>query len=430
MDNKKVINYANPNNLLTKLKSCKRFEDFEQLFKTYSVDTQNPYFLNQLYGNTDNTCIFSDNLEKQYNTSGYTYEIAPIFSLMEHEIINLLLEKLGVGVERGDGFFCAGGSISNLYGMFLARNYFDSNIKKQGNFTKLIGFTSNHSHYSTIKNANLMGIGEDNIIKISTTNGKMNVKYLEEQIQNHSNCFFVNATAGTTVLGAFDDIVEISSICKKYNIWLHVDACFGGAMVYSANSYLLNVLKLADSISWNFHKVLGLSLQCSVFLTKHKELLKKSTYLEINYLFNDEISLNDDCYDIGRKTLFCGRKNDACKLYIQYAIHGEMYFINKMNNLETIKEHFLNEIEKDNMFKLVCYPEYLNICFWFNPTKLESNDLNTYTIKIRNKMIKRGYMMIGIHIVYDLPYFFRIVIINEIDPIKILNEIKQCSIED
>lgn len=35
--------------------------------------------------------------------------------------------------------------------------------------------------------------------------------------------FFVSATAGTTVYGAFDPLIAISDICKKYNVWMHVD---------------------------------------------------------------------------------------------------------------------------------------------------------------------------------------------------------------
>lgn len=41
---------------------------------------------------------------------------------------------------------------------------------------------------------------------------------------------FVNATAGSTVYGAFDPINEIADICEKYNLWLHVDVSRSAAM--------------------------------------------------------------------------------------------------------------------------------------------------------------------------------------------------------
>jgi hypothetical protein len=45
---------------------------------------------------------------------------------------------------------------------------------------------------------------------------------LERKAKGHIP-FFVNATAGTTVLGAFDPIDPIADICQKYKLWLHVD---------------------------------------------------------------------------------------------------------------------------------------------------------------------------------------------------------------
>lgn len=63
------------------------------------------------------------------------------------------------------------------------------------------------------------------------------------------NPFFVNATAGTTVMGAFDDFVKIGQICKKYDCWFHIDACWGGTVIYSKKlRHNLNGIEYADSI--------------------------------------------------------------------------------------------------------------------------------------------------------------------------------------
>lgn len=84
------------------------------------------------------------------------------------------------------------------------------------------------SHYSILKGVNWIGIGTDNVIKIKTDDrGKMIVEELEKMIlktkQEGRIPFFVNATAGTTVLGAFDPIESIAELCAKHNLWLHVD---------------------------------------------------------------------------------------------------------------------------------------------------------------------------------------------------------------
>lgn len=44
---------------------------------------------------------------------------------------------------------------------------------------------------------------------------------------------FVNATAGTTVFGAYDPIDKIAEVCKRHNAWLHIDSCWGGAVLLS-----------------------------------------------------------------------------------------------------------------------------------------------------------------------------------------------------
>ena len=83
--------------------------------------------------------------------------------------------------------------------------------------------------------------------------------------------FFVGTTAGTTVLGAFDPFEQIAAICKKHKVWMHVDGCWGAAALLSPeHRHLVKGCELSDSLAWNPHKLMGLPLQCSAFLTTHK----------------------------------------------------------------------------------------------------------------------------------------------------------------
>lgn len=84
------------------------------------------------------------------------------------------------------------------------------------------------AHYSIKKAAHWLGIGLDNVIIVESDNqGRMLLADLENKIQKtlseNKKPFFVNATSGTTVLGAFDDLNGIADVCEKYNLWMHVD---------------------------------------------------------------------------------------------------------------------------------------------------------------------------------------------------------------
>lgn len=76
------------------------------------------------------------------------------------------------------------------------------------------------------------GLGTDNCVMVpSDEHGKIIPSELERLIIERKNRgqipFFVNATAGTTVLGAFDPLNEIADICQRHNCWFHVDVSAG-----------------------------------------------------------------------------------------------------------------------------------------------------------------------------------------------------------
>lgn len=122
---------------------------------------------------------------------------------------------------------------------------------------KLVLFTSEDAHYSVKKFAAFLGLGTDNVHLVRTDRrGKMDPQHLEDLVmrcietdgkslqldfwrhlsqpyQIGVKPFMVSATAGTTVIGAFDPLEQIADICKKYGMWLHVDAAWGGGALMS-----------------------------------------------------------------------------------------------------------------------------------------------------------------------------------------------------
>ena len=80
--------------------------------------------------------------------------------------------------------------------------------------------------------------------------------------------FYVNAGAGTTVLGSYDPFEEISDVCARYGLWMHVDGSWGGSAVFSeTHKSKLRGVHRADSVTVNPHKMLGVPVTCSFLLT-------------------------------------------------------------------------------------------------------------------------------------------------------------------
>lgn len=89
---------------------------------SYSVKTGHPYFVNQLYSGVDPYALIGQWLTDALNPSVYTFEVAPVFTLMEEEVLHEMRRLVGFPDDGfGDGIFCPGGSIANGYAISCAR---------------------------------------------------------------------------------------------------------------------------------------------------------------------------------------------------------------------------------------------------------------------------------------------------------------------
>ncbi|XP_054743817.1 cysteine sulfinic acid decarboxylase [Anastrepha obliqua] len=393
----------------------------------YSVKTGHPYFINQLYSGVDIYALIGQWVTDALNPSVYTYEVAPVFTLMEETVLAEMRRIVGFPNDGyGDGIFCPGGSIANGYGISCARYKYAPETKKSGLYggKQLIIFTSEDAHYSVEKLAMFMGFGSENVCKITTSKlGKMDINDLEAKVQRYisegAQPLMVSATAGTTVLGAFDDLNSIADVCKKYDMWFHVDAAWGGgALVSRKYRHLLNGIERSDSVTWNPHKLLTASQQCSTFLTRHKDVLSSCHSTNATYLFQKD-KFYDTSYDTGDKHIQCGRRADVYKFWFMWKAKGTNGLEEHVNQAFKMSEYITELIKERPGFELVLEkPECTNVSFWYIPPSLRNlkrdelfnAKLNAVAPKIKEGMIKKGSMMITYQPIRQLPNFFRLVL--------------------
>uniref|UniRef100_A0A8C3HQD0 Glutamate decarboxylase 2 n=1 Tax=Chrysemys picta bellii TaxID=8478 RepID=A0A8C3HQD0_CHRPI len=285
----KVIDFHYPNELLQEYnwELADQPQTLEEILLNcrttlkYAIKTGHPRYFNQLSTGLDMVGLAADWLTSTANTNMFTYEIAPVFVLLEYVTLRKMREMIGWPGGCGDGIFSPGGAISNMYAMLIARFKMFPEVKEKGMaaIPRLVAFTSEHSHFSVKKGAAALGIGTDSVILIRCDErGKIIPSDLERRIieakQKGFVPFLVSATAGTTVYGAFDPLLAIADICKKYKIWMHVDAAWGGGLLMSRkHKWKLNGVERANSVTWNPHKMMGVPLQCSALLVREEVCL-------------------------------------------------------------------------------------------------------------------------------------------------------------
>ncbi|WP_425077381.1 pyridoxal phosphate-dependent decarboxylase family protein [Psychroserpens sp. S379A] len=365
--------------------------------------TASKAFFNQLFGGRMSRATLGDLLAVMLNNSMYTYKVAGVQVGIEKVILQHICKRIGYG-DDSDGTIAPGGSMCNYMAMLMARDAFDNTIRNEGVSNKLIAYTSETSHYSVTKNASFIGIGRHQVRSVKTNaKGEMLVEDLklqiEQDIEKGFQPFFVNATAGTTVLGAFDNVEQISKVCQAYNLWLHLDGAYCGSVIFSKKyKHLVNGIELTDSFSLNAHKMLGTPLGCSIIVTRDKANLYQSFSNEADYLYQT----NDDAFNLGKTSLQCGRRNDALKLWTLWKSVGT-------NGLEQIVNHqfYLADVARDYIqsnsdYTLYSFDDSISVCFNYKGISAKTLCTNLY---------EHSKLMVG-YGTYRNETFVRLVTIN------------------
>jgi len=342
-------------------------DEFKKVLKDVLVSTPKTatsLFFNQLFGGRQSKAVLGDLLAVMLNNSMYTYKVAGPQVGIEQEIIRQSCDIIGYG-DQSNGTFPTGGSMSNYMALVMARDAKDPNCRSEGMSKPMVVYTSKESHYSNGKNASFAGIGKNNIRYIAAdSNGRMIPEKLEHQIiEDIKEGFtptYVNATAGTTVLGAFDPIDKIADVTEKYGVWLHVDGAYCGSVIFSDKyKHLVTGIERSNSFSYNAHKMLGTPLTCSIILVNDKKHLHDSFSNQADYLYQTD----GDDFNLGKTSFQCGRRNDALKFWTLWksaGTNGLTQIVDHQFELANVAREY---IRNNSNYTLYSFDDSISICF-------------------------------------------------------------------
>ena len=342
-------------------------DEFKKVLKDVLISTPKTatnLFFNQLFGGRQSKAVLGDLLAVMLNNSMYTYKVAGPQVGIEQEIIRQSCNLIGYG-DQSNGTFPTGGSMSNYMALVMARDAKDPNCRTDGMSKPMVVYTSKESHYSNGKNASFAGIGKNNIRYISAdSKGRMIPEKLEKQIiedlEEGLLPTYVNVTAGTTVLGAFDPINNIADITEKYGVWLHVDGAYCGSVIFSDHyKHLVTGIERSNSFSYNAHKMIGTPLTCSIILVNDKKHLYDSFSNQADYLYQTD----GDDFNLGKTSFQCGRRNDALKfwtLWKSLGTNGLKQIVDHQFELADVAREY---VRNNSNYTLYSFDDSISICF-------------------------------------------------------------------
>ena len=361
----------------------------EEVFQ-YCGDNNHPRFFGFVPGPASCVSWLGDIMTSAYNIHAGGSKLAPTVNCVEQQVIRYLCDSAGYGKQAG-GIFVSGGSMANMTALTAARDRkLDENNLHLG-----IAYISDQTHSSVAKGLRVIGITSSRIRIIpSDENFKIRMDLLEQAIQADIEKGFIPfvaiGTAGTTNTGTIDDLDAMADICKKYDMWFHVDGAIGGSILLSPKyKHLLKGIEKSDSLSWDAHKWLFQTYGCAAIIVKDVENLYKSFHVSPEYLKDlEEDSIYPNMYDIGIELT---RPARGLKLWMTLQVLGTELIGSAIEQGFKQAIWTQEEIEAKENWEIVSPAQLSMVNFRYAPSDLTEEQKDALNERITVRLNESGY---------------------------------------
>ncbi len=321
-------------------------------------------------------------------------------SKIELETIRWMAERVGWSSDFG-GTFTSGGNEANFSGLALALaarfpNAIEEGVASIGGQPVVYGSTE--SHHSLDKSAGLLGIGRKALRRIPVDDKlQMDPTKLEEAVEQDGRSgrkpFCAVATAGTTNSGVVDDMVAIADVCRRHQLWLHVDGAYGAAAVFSdKHRDLVRGIELADSITVDPHKWLAVPFAAGVILTRHPTILETAFSVAAPYMPK---AAGAGLPDNARVSTQWTRRMNSLKLWLTLRVHGRKAYEDHIDRQLQLTRSFAAWLQRSENFELAAPPTLTIVNFRIKSNRLDAQQMAALHSQIAEELTRDGQRWIS-----------------------------------
>ena len=388
----------------------------------YCTHVNHPGYMGLITPSPNPAGILAEFLASALNQNLGAYSIGPSATTMELRVIRWLNDLIGYDQKAG-GNLTSGGMTSNFIGLKLARDYSsDDTAQHDGLREGWVAYVSEERHVSLDKAVDAVGIGRNNLRTIPTNDQyQVRIDFLKEAIEkdksNGLRPICIIGLAGTTNLGAVDDLKTLHEIAKHEKCWLHVDAAYGGGMLLSnKHPGLLQGLDLADSVTIDPHKWFYAPLDAGAILVKEHQRLNISFGLQPAYL-TDQSQQKNQRYQFYVNGFEQSKRFRSLKIWVSFHHYGKTKIGEWVDNNIEHARHLHRLAVNDPDFESATEPMMSAVCLHFKTPELTPEQNKQLHFAVTERIEGEGKFWFATTIMKGKTWF-------RINPVNIYTEMK------
>ena len=374
------------------------FADFEQHVLPGVTHWNHPGFFAYFAITGSAPGILAELLTAALNVNAMLWRTGPAATELEQLALDWLRQLVGLS-PGWFGITTDTASISSMLALAAARERRgDLEIRQRGiagraDVPVMRVYCSEHAHSSIDKAAIALGLGANNVVHIgSDAEYRMRADALSDAITADRARgmlpLAVVATVGTTGTTSIDPVPAIAEVCRRHDVWLHVDAAYGGvaAMVPELRHIMAGVDQ-ADSLVMNPHKWLFTPVDCSAFYTRHPDVLKRAFALVPDYLVTP---IGDEAVDFMNYGVQLGHRFRALKLWAVMRSFGSDALASVLRQHCALATRFAGWVQAEPPWQVVAPVPLSVVCFRYSPPGVSPEAADALNMAILDRVNRTG----------------------------------------
>jgi aromatic-L-amino-acid decarboxylase len=361
------------------------------------------------------------------------WKAGPAATEIEKRLIHWINDRIGFG-PRAFGVLTSGGGVANAIALKMARDRaLGPRARREGcvlpGCARLRLYASDQAHFSLARGLDLIGLGTRALVLVPTdASRRMRAGALERLLRRDRRRglvpMVVVATAGTTITGAVDALPEIAFVARAAGTSLHVDAAYGGALLFSSrHRAVLAGIEQADTVTFDPHKWLFQPFSLGALLARDGAALRRSFAIEPEYLRKD-LDADRDRLDFFQYTLEGSKPFRGLKLWMTLRLVGRREVGGLVDRTMEVARHLAGRVAADPRFEDCGAPvDLASVCLRYLPPWARGRErawlrrprararLNRVQTALQREVERRGFAWFPI-VRLDGEVYFRFGIFN------------------